>query len=581
MAVSLNGDGTITGLSTLDSVTITGLTSLTTTDLTADTTTLVVDSANNLVGVGTNSPNDITGTGLRQLVVGNNSGNNGVIVNCSSSGDSAYSFAVNNVKLARVGYDYLNNMTFQTNNAEKMRITSSGNVGIGTSSPTYRLQVQDGLYTLLAGADSSASTLTDATQKVMRFGVPHYTNAEEPVGVLFSSITSGENAVLIGGGTGVFNAATRISFHTAANTTTLTGTERMRIDSNGNVGIGLTNPSEMLEVNGNAHFRGTSANSAALQLGQFSDLAYNPLVQMFCDDVSGDIFDIRLGRYVSDFRWSRSSSDGITQVAKLYSGGGNPRSTQFYLYEQDTGAATSTTKVYLNTSGNSYLNGGNVGIGTSSPTAKLQSYTTGSTYALILDNNNAVGVDQNYISFNSAGTATIGRIYRPSSTNFLSLDSNYNGLIFKTGSSGTATERMRIDSNGYVTEPNKPMAFAVSAPATSTSPGSPVVLKYANPAYNPGSHYNATTGLFTCPVAGRYKVTQHCMVDSVLTTYALNVSINKNGGGVTTGYTSNTGYNINTCMAIISCAANDTLSATLNHGGKHAGYDSFTVEFLG
>jgi hypothetical protein len=34
-------------------------------------------------------------------------------------------------------------------------------------------------------------------------------------------------------------------------------------------------------------------------------------------------------------------------------------------------------------------------------------------------------------------------------------------------------------------------------------------------------------------------------------------------------------------MAIISCAANDTLSATLNHGGKHAGYDSFTVEFLG
>ena len=101
-----------------------------------DSGTLHVDATNNLVGVGTNSPNDITGTGLRQLVVGNNSGNNGVIVNSSSSGDSAYSFAVNNVKLGRVGYDYLNNMTFQTNNTERMRINSSGYVFFGGTTTT-------------------------------------------------------------------------------------------------------------------------------------------------------------------------------------------------------------------------------------------------------------------------------------------------------------------------------------------------------------------------------------------------------------------------------------------------------------
>lgn len=143
----------------------------------------------------------------------------------------------------------------------------------------------------------------------------------------------------------------------------------------------------------------------------------------------------------------------------------------------------------------------------------------------------------------------------------------------------TFQTRMQIDSSGYVTEPNKPMAFAVSAPATSTSPGSPIVLKYANAAYNPSSDYNPTTGLFTCPVAGRYKVTQHSM--AIASSYNFSISITKNGGGVTNGYTSNTTYNISTCMAIINCAANDTLSATLNHGHKHAGYDSFTVEFLG
>jgi hypothetical protein len=125
-------------------------------------------------------------------------------------------------------------------------------VGIGTSSPKYKLQVQSGHNTILAGADSGLLSLTDATQKVMRFGVPHYTNAEEPVAGMFVSNLLNENGLFIGGGTGVFNAATRVSFYTAANTTTTTGTERMRIDSAGNVGIGTSSPDAKLRVLGSA-----------------------------------------------------------------------------------------------------------------------------------------------------------------------------------------------------------------------------------------------------------------------------------------------------------------------------------------
>ncbi|MDP3987110.1 MAG: tail fiber domain-containing protein, partial [Nanoarchaeota archaeon] len=64
--------------------------------------------------------------------------------------------------------------------------------------------------------------------------------------------------VQIGGGLGA-NAATDVIFYTAANTTTVDGTEAMRIKS-GNVGIGTTTPQNPLNVVGNLN---------ATQIGYF------------------------------------------------------------------------------------------------------------------------------------------------------------------------------------------------------------------------------------------------------------------------------------------------------------------------
>ncbi len=108
-----------------------------------------------------------------------------------------------------------------------------GNVGIGTDSPSAALNiVKSGLSTQFR----VSNTESDATTKYGAIVGSHYTNAEEPIaGMLMtssSSVTGG--SVSIGGGISAANAVNNILFYTAANNTTLTGSERMRITSDGN-----------------------------------------------------------------------------------------------------------------------------------------------------------------------------------------------------------------------------------------------------------------------------------------------------------------------------------------------------------
>ena len=78
-----------------------------------------------------------------------------------------------------------------------------------------------------------SSNATNATTKEGKFLQRHYTNSEEDLMVVYGYSTATDNGLAIGGGSASQNAATLITFYTAANTTTVAGTERMRIASSG------------------------------------------------------------------------------------------------------------------------------------------------------------------------------------------------------------------------------------------------------------------------------------------------------------------------------------------------------------
>ena len=230
--------------------------------------------SNGNVGIGTTSPaarlyvqgavdgvtpalvvGDVTASlTYKKFIVGRNA-NEGLYISNDDSSSIIASFQDENA--ASYG-----NLIFQADDAgskdgyidlkgssggSRMRLLADGNVGIGTTSPGGALDV---VGTYLSTLFRVSNTDADATTKYGSFMGRHYTNSEENItGMLLTSSSSATGGtVSIGGGITSANAVNNIKFYTATNNTTLQGTERMRITSTGNVGIGTTAPDVKLEI---------------------------------------------------------------------------------------------------------------------------------------------------------------------------------------------------------------------------------------------------------------------------------------------------------------------------------------------
>ena len=142
---------------------------------------------------------------------------------------------------------YIFNTNNGTSNAERVRITSSGNVGIGTTSPSYRLE------TLATSATIAAFGTTSASGGFLQFRYNTSSN--------FGYIGTG-NQLATGSAVTDFaiaNDAGNIVFATGGSFT-----ERMRITSGGNIGIGTTSPNFTLDVNGRMRANGITSSTGSV-----------------------------------------------------------------------------------------------------------------------------------------------------------------------------------------------------------------------------------------------------------------------------------------------------------------------------
>jgi len=119
-------------------------------------------------------------------------------------------------------------------------VTGIGSVGVGVSIPTALLDVGNSASGLTAifGGNNAGTLRTDGAIKTARIGIPHYTNSEESLAILYAESANNLNTLNFGGGTALMNAANFIDFYTGSTATTVTGTKALRIDASQRVAIG-------------------------------------------------------------------------------------------------------------------------------------------------------------------------------------------------------------------------------------------------------------------------------------------------------------------------------------------------------
>lgn len=338
--------------------------------------TVYVDEPNNRVGIGTTNPLQPfqvdAGSSIASFrSVGTGENNKELLI--QTGGDRVTLDAKN------ADDGTATSLSFELGNSEKARLTTTG-LGIGTTSPSQKLTIRDDSANVYSTGDASTNTgdlvlqnNDETDDNFNRISFQSNSSNNQTGDLLDAARITAIYADHAGG-----NPSGELAFETKADPGTMA--EAMRIDRDGNVGIGTNSPGSLLHVEGSrttavfqanqtgagviANFKqGGSSKVLIDNSGNVGIGTTNPLFKLQVQgSVALDVMPthesegtVRIGRYDSNTSRYNDIKSYVSSTA-----------ASNYLKFAIHGSVENATIDVMTLKGD-----GNVGIGTTSPQAKL------------------------------------------------------------------------------------------------------------------------------------------------------------------------------------------------------------------